>query len=294
MALIDFYQLAVLYNLSRKDADVLSNRSHPPPMSTTTPPSSRSSPVDSDQAGTSLPLPAQFGSKTPKHKRDATHPIPDPTPMGRGSSALWKQGLDADKPQKYGIDKYEQYIAQDFERHRVFIDIDVFMKNVLHVPDNWKTKWGKAIKKIKGSTPFSTAHRDYTRQCGTQGVKEEKFYKPLVDMGNAILGLSESSLGNSVKPRTPQRYLRNDPQKVLCGVMKDLTPDVVAVHSDLLPHICSKEREDMHLKESNLTWAQPLQVLEVKPWDNALVDGSCMPRLKVKGKLTTTSLNTFL
>ena len=30
-------------------------------------------------------------------------------------------------------------------------------------------------------------------------------------------------------------------------------------------------------------------MLEVKPWDSALVDGSCMPRLKVNGKPATTS-----
>ena len=34
----------------------------------------------------------------------------------------------------------------------------------------------------------------------------------------------------------------------------------------------------------DLTWAHPIQVLEVKPWGDALVDGECMPRLKVNGK----------
>ena len=58
----------------------------------------------------------------------------------------------------------------------------------------------------------------------------------------------------------------------------------MAVHDGFLPHINPEEREEGCLKKSNLTWAQPLQALEVKPWDSALVDGSCMPRLKVNGK----------
>ena len=36
MALLDLYQLAVLYNLRRSDAEFLPNRSNQPPMSNTT------------------------------------------------------------------------------------------------------------------------------------------------------------------------------------------------------------------------------------------------------------------
>ena len=186
---------------------------------------------------------------------------------------------------KYGCAKYEQYIAEDFERHRVFVSIDVFMEYVLHVPQNWKNKWRNSIKKIKCDRAFSIAYNDYCHQCGTSGTNEQRFYKPLVDMTNAVLDFStRQSLDKSIKPTTRQRYLRNDPQRVLRGMMNDLSPDIVAVHADFLPHIGSEERKERCLKESNLTWAQPLQVLEVKPWGNALVDGACMPRLKVDGE----------
>jgi len=56
--------------------------------------------------------------------------------------------------------------------------------------------------------------------------------------------------------------------------MNNLLPDVVAVHEKFLPHIPPGELGGWHLKGLNLTWAQPLQVLEVKPSDGALVDGS--------------------
>jgi len=204
--------------------------------------------------------------------------------MAVGTSILQKSKLDPDQVQKYDSDKYEEYIIRDFERHRVFVDIDDFMTHVLHVPQNWKELWGRAIRRVKRDAVFSTAHWDYSRRCGTHGVHERTFYKPLVDMGNAILDVSELSTKEPVQPQTPQRYLRNDPKRVLCGVMNGLSPDVVAVHDGFLPHILPEERDKARLKESNLTWAQPLQALEVKPWDSALVDGSCMPRLKRNGK----------
>lgn len=61
----------------------------------------------------------RFGLKTPERKRDATHPTPDPTPIFVGTSILQKLRPETDKAQKYDSVKYEQYTAQDFERHRV-------------------------------------------------------------------------------------------------------------------------------------------------------------------------------
>jgi len=284
MALVDFYQLAVLYNLSRRDGGVLSNCSHPPPMP----------PANPDQPGSFLPCSTQYMFKTPERKRNAARslPVPDTTPMSHGTSTILKLEPDTDEAQKYDSAKYEQYIAQDFERHRVFVDIDAFMENVLHVPKNWKKLWGPTINYIKHNEKFSSPHRKYTSKCGARGLLEQQLYEPLVEMGNAILDLSESPIADeSVKARTPQRYLRNDPKQVFGGVMNNLKPDVVAVHHDFLHNLGPGEMAEQRLKGTNLSWAQPLQVLEVKPCDNALVDGSYMPRLKVGGESTTTSLS---
>ena len=284
MALVDFHQLAILCNLSRSDAGAPSIRSHPPPMSATIPLSSRPSVVDPGQTSSPPFPPTRSLLKTPERTRDVTRPVPHSTPIAVGTSIMQKLEPDTDEVQKGNSAKYEEYIIRDFERHRVFVDIDVFMTRVLHVPENWRELWGRTIRRVKRDSVFSTALWDYARRCGTQAATEQKFYKPLVDMGNAILDFSESSPDDSVKPRTPQRYLRNDPRKVLCGVINNLSPDVVAAHDNFLPHIRPEERETWRLKKSNLTSAQPLQALEVKPWDSALVDGSCMPRLKVNGE----------
>ena len=288
MALVDFYHLAVLYNLSRSDEGVFSNHSHLP-MSTPTPPSSHSPTV---RPGPPLPLPSsatQLGPKTPERKRKPPHSVPNLTPVALGTSILQRLQPGTDDHQTYDSHKYEQYIAQDFERHRVFVDIEVFMKHVLHVPDDWKTLWEDTIHQVKRSITFKTAAWDYSRQCEFTGTQEHRFYQPLVNMGNSILDFTKKLKNNILSPRTPQSYLVNDPRRIHRGVMKNLSPDIVAVHNDFLHHLDSNERETHCLKDSNLTWAHPLQVLEVKPWDGALVDGSCMPRLKVNGKSATTS-----
>jgi len=164
------------------------------------------------------------------------------------------------------------------ESHRVFVDIEVFMKNVLHVPDNWKELWGPIIDGIKSHPKFLMAYLDYSHQCDIEGL-EERFYGPLVDMTNAILTCCNSSLDHCVWPRICQHYFRNDLKRVLLGAMTDLYP---------------QGWEKRHIKQTNLSWAHPLRVLEVKPSGGALVDGSFMPRLEVNGKPVDVSRDVVL
>ena len=147
-------------------------------MSATAPSSSLLPLVEFDQTGSSPFLAIQFEPKTPKRKRDATYSIPHSTPTSVGTSILQKLRPDTDKTPKYDSAKYEQYITQDFESHRVFVDIDVFMRHVLHVPENWKELWGRTIRRIKRNIVFSTAHWDYTRQCGTQASRSRGSTSP--------------------------------------------------------------------------------------------------------------------
>lgn len=60
-----------------------------------------------------------------------------------------------------------------------------------------------------------------------------------------------------------------------------------------MPHIRQRERDGQHFKESSLICVQALQGLELKPWDNALVDGLRVPGLKVSGERGTTSHDGF-
>ena len=303
MALIDFHQLAVLYNLSRHHGGILSKRSYPSHMSATisisssssvefveTGSLSSSSSVEFVETGLSTSAATKLKPKPLKCEPDVTLAAPTSTPITAGTSILRKLAPDIDEAPKYDSAKYEKYIYQDFKRHRVFVGIEPFMKSVLHVPEDWEREWGPTIELIKRNPKFVAAHLEYDNRCKARGGREDEFYKPLVDMGNAILDFTDSpSSDQCVKPTIRQRYLRNDPRGVLGGVMNSLSPDLVAVHREFLSHISPQERESNCLSTSNLTWAQPLQVLEVKPWGNALTDGSGMPRLKVNGERATTS-----
>ena len=283
MALVDFYQLAVLFKLACSDVGDLSKPSHPPPMPTITPPNSHSRVDQPGQMDPVLTPSTQLEPTTPDRNRSATLPAVHSTPLSVGTAMMQKLQSDTDRPRKFDSAKYEQYIVEDFERHRVFIDIDDFMKHVLHIPESWKTTWARTIRLIKRKPEFSTAIWDLTRRSGKRGTKEEKFYKPLVNLTNTIVSFSDLPPDDSVEPRTRVRYLRNDPKKILPGLMKELVPDIVAVQDDFISRLSSKEQSEQHLHTTNLTWAQPLHTLEVKPFDCALVDGSCMPRLKMNG-----------
>ena len=226
--------------------------------------------------------------KTPQKNRISRPLVKCTTPLSLGTPIMSNIQHDTNEPQKYDSATYEQYLIEDLEQHRVFVDIDVFMKHVLHVPDNWEEIWGPTIERIKRNTPFSSAHWDFTSKCNDSESLEGDLYGPLVDVSNAILDVCESSADNSVKPAFGLRYLRNDPKKILQGKMNNLSPDIVAVHKDLLPCLDPGEQNAMRLSKMSLTWAHPLQTLEVKPFDAALVDGSHMPRLKVDGEPAAT------
>ncbi|KAF9641844.1 hypothetical protein BDM02DRAFT_3273673, partial [Thelephora ganbajun] len=128
MALVDFYQLAVLYKLRRPDSGFLPIRSRPLPMSATIPPPSPSPSVDPDQVHLSPSPSMQTEFKTPERKRGAGHPVPDITPLSLGSSIRQRQEGDTDRVEGYKRDDYDDYIREDL-KSRVFVDLEVFMKN---------------------------------------------------------------------------------------------------------------------------------------------------------------------
>ena len=278
MALVDFYQLAVLYNLRRADPGFLSIPSHPLPMSATPPSRSPSPSVEPDEAHSPPPPSIQPDPKTPQHKARLD---PGTTPVSLGTSALRKQDGDTGRVDGYCRGDYDNYVREDL-KSRVFVDFEVFMKYVLHAPHDWDTRWKSAIEAIEADPDFKTHHGEYCKRCESE-TQEKQFYKPLMETANAALHVL--SHFPNLSPGIPKRYHVNDPMKVQGGVMNKtgLSPDLVVLHKDCTPS-----------EGGNIHWANPLHVLEVKPFDSAICDGANMPRLVVDGKHATRCSHVWL
>ena len=270
MALLDFYQLAVVYNLCRHDAEFLSEHSYPPMPPEAPSRSTKSKP----KFYTPFPLPFTV-SKTPP-PRCSTSTVMCTTPISHGSSIRQRQEGDTDRVGKYDCADYEDYIREDLGS-RVFVDFEVFMKRVLHVPEDWKTKWRPAIDAVKADAKFNQHHKKYCDLCEKTGTLEEHFYPDLTATANAVLGVLSESNFEGIPSGERQYYHVNNPTHLKGGVMdkKGLSPDVIVLHKDR--RMPSPEASTVH-------WTNPLHILEVKPYDSAVSDGTKIPRLVVGGK----------
>ena len=240
MALVDFCQVAVQYKLRRTGTRFLTTHSHPPPMSATTPSPPPSPSVESDQTHSSLPPSTQPEFITP-------HPC----------------GWHSDEEDEYYAD-YDHHVHVDLQS-RVFVDFEVFMKSVLHVPDDWKTRWGPVIEAVKAHQEFMKHHKEYCEHCENEAPLEGSFYEPLMGATNAVIDVLSRSTFNGFSPGIPQ-HIRVDES--------NLSPDLKTLRKD-----CPSS------KTKRPHWTNPLwHALEVTPSRNFACDGRYIPRLVVDGK----------
>jgi len=170
------------------------------------------------------------------------------------------EGYDEyDREEEEGdCEEYEEHVREDL-RHRVFVDYDVFMKYVLHVPEDWETKWRPALDVVKADANFKKYYENYCGLCGGNGALEQKnFYAPLMEMANAVLDVVSRSDFDNI-PNIGENRPR-------------LGPDA----------------------NKSLHRANPLHALKVKPYDNLICDGKNMPRLVVNGKCPSGSFRVGL
>jgi hypothetical protein len=206
------------------------------------------------------------------------------TPLSQGSSIRQRQEGDTDRVDKYDREDYDDYVREDLGC-RVFVDFEVFMKSVLHVPDDWRIRWGPAIEAVKADVEFAQHHKEYCECCENGALDEELFYKPLTETANAVGTALANFTFEGISPGIPQKYHVNDPTRLRGGVINKagLSPDLVALHKDCP----TPEKERPH-------WANPLHILEVKPYDNSICDGKNMPRLLVDGERAMSSFRVWL
>jgi len=57
------------------------------------------------------------------------------TPLSVGAAIHQRQEGDMDQVEKYNQGDHNKYILEDL-KNQIFVDFEVFMKHILHVPDD--------------------------------------------------------------------------------------------------------------------------------------------------------------
>ena len=157
----------------------------------------------------SILLPAksdQFRSGTPGRNRSAACDTPGPTLSECSSSTPKVQEDDPDGVEEPNRKEYNT-VYQDLNS-RVFVDFEVFLQSVLHVPRDWKTLWGPAIEAVKAGQEFSTRHGEYCRRCEDYGASRQSFSDPLTKTANKIVDVVSSSKFDGISG-IPLRWANN-------------------------------------------------------------------------------------
>ena len=224
------------------------------------------------------------------------------------------------------VDGYKRSDCDDYIREglnsRVFVDFEVFLKAVLHVPHDWRTLWGPAIEAVKADEKFIGHHEKYYGLCGKRGTVAMSSYAPLTETANAVIDVLYRNEFGGISGSLQHSHV-NDPKRLQGGVMNwaNLSPNLVVLHKDCTAPEDSKTKDkksnntnntrtkdpgpedtnpgDIRPKDARpkdikpsggLHWANALHILEVKPYDSAICDGTTIPRLIVDGQHVSSSL----
>jgi len=244
----------------------LSEHSYPP-MSTPAPPRTHAS----------LPHHNFVAPKTPPQRRPDPVTVSGLTPVSRGAAIRRGQEGDPDRVDKYDRADHEDYIREDLGCW-VFVDYEVFMKQVLHVPDDWRTLWRRAIKAVTANKEFDRHYQKYCKMCNKGKTPEKAFYSPLMETANAVLEVVSWSKFKYIPSEKRQYYCVTDLTRLRGRVMnkRSLCPDKILMYQNRTP--------PSNPKDGFVYWPNPLHILEVKPYDNALCNGENMPHLIVDGE----------
>ena len=207
--------------------------------------------------------PDQFRSETPGNDFSAARDPPSSTPSDYGSRARKGKEDDTDSVEECEHEEYDN-VYEDLS-NRVFVDFDVFLLSVLHVPRDWKTLWGPAIEAVKADQVFSTCHRKYCQQCEEDGSSQQSFSEPLIKTTNAIIDVVFTAKFGGISGISHVKNPRKLPSSTINGA--NLSVDPAVLHND---------RQPLH-------WADNFHILVGKPYDGAICNGKGMPRLIIDG-----------
>lgn len=198
------------------------------------------------------------------------------TPHRRGSAT--RALLDTTGQAKYQKADYDDYVKEDLRTHRVFVDVEQFMRVVLRLPEDWRTSLKDVVERVRGDAAFSECLFAYRTKCNQPGPVESKLYALRADMNNRAMEVIE----DHYKSQPLIRYYRNDPQKLYGGVLnkKNLSPDLLELSESMFTSSGNVDNvESQGPKKYPFWWFNTISVEEIKDRDVCLHhgDGSFRP-----------------
>lgn len=124
--------------------------------------------------------------------------------------------------------------ADDLEDHSVFVDIEIFIKSVLHAPADWKAEWGSIIHSVKRNPDFMKHYLNYRTHHKKCAEREESRYKLLLLMNDVIVRVAFPATLYRDTPSTPLQLTQ------LVHVVDDGSSDCVLNEANSIPRLITK------------------------------------------------------
>ncbi|KAK0452052.1 uncharacterized protein EV420DRAFT_704485 [Desarmillaria tabescens] len=218
------------------------------------------------------------------------------TPYGHGSASHSVIELQTQDGQNHKVVEADAYLREDL-RHRVFVDFETFLINILLLPNDWRVSLKLPIDAVKKDKAFQRLFREYMRLCDTVGTgyeKERSLYTPHADLCNRVIDVVRPKSKNRLSKKDLIQFHRMDPC-VVRGSTDKVSPDIVS----MLRAIFNKPKNaaarnfvktigkaNFKSKPSNAKfipgWPHIIEVKEMKATDDTIDEGYDAIRLLTK------------
>ncbi|PBK65634.1 hypothetical protein ARMSODRAFT_961000, partial [Armillaria solidipes] len=152
------------------------------------------------------------------------------TPCAHGSASHLAVELQTQDGQNHKFDEAHAYLKDDL-RHRIFIEFETFLVNILHLPTNWRISLKSDIAAVQKDKDFRKLFGVYLRLCDVVGTgleKERELYRPHADLCNHVIDVLQGRPTSMVPEGDLIRFDRIDPY-VVRGSTEMVKPDIVGM-----------------------------------------------------------------
>lgn len=127
--------------------------------------------------------------------------------------------------------------ACDLKDHSVLVDIECFMRSVLHIPPDWRTQWGPVIHAIKRNPDFMKHYLEYWVLHSREIEElESSHYEQLLLMNDIALREAFPTTFDENKTSTPR------PLAQVVHILEDSSTHCVLNDGKSSPHLVTESK----------------------------------------------------